>query len=192
MEQILQESIKLGLPIILDDTRAELTSLIKRVNPKNILEIGSAIGYSASCMLSVASKNATLTTIEIDPERYKLCKKNLARVAGNRALVINADAGEFLKMYNGRKFDFVFIDGPKGQYQTYVNLLMPNLNDGAYLFCDNIYFHGMVNGKIPVSRGVRTMVRNLSKFIETMKASTSFETQILEKGDGILIAKYVK
>lgn len=192
MEQIYLDSLRLGLPIILGDTKEELVSLVKKVNPQNILEIGSAIGYSASCMLSASSKTTKLTTLEIDPERHALCKQNLKRVAGERALALNCDAGDFLKTYKDEPFDFVFIDGPKGQYQTYVNLLLPHLKPNAYLFCDNIYFHGMVNGKIPVSRGVRTMVRNLGLFIKSMQTDKQFETQILEKGDGILIAKYVK
>ena len=96
---------------------------------------------------------------------------------------------EFIENTN-LKFDFIFIDGPKGQYLNYIKKLESKLSKNAIVMCDNIYFHGMVNGKTPVTKGVRTMIRNLKKFNEYMLNNKNFETQILEKGDGILIAKY--
>lgn len=190
MEQILQKSRELNLPIILDETRIILENLVKTNKPTKILEIGSAIGYSASVMLD-AYKNASLITIEKNPDRFNLCKQNLERVAGVRATCILGDAGSVIKKLNC-KFDFVFIDGPKGQYLNYIKMLESKLNTNAIVVCDNIFFHGMVNGKIETTRGVRTMVRNLQKFNEYMLNCKNFETQILDKGDGILIAKYIK
>lgn len=193
MEEILKNALKQNLPIILPQTKEILEQILTYIKPKQILEIGSAIGYSASVMLN-ASKNSHLITLEKNTERYNQCKNNLMRVAGNRATCLNLDAQEYLlnATKQNKKFDFVFMDGPKGQYLNYVKLIENLLNKNAIIVCDNVYFHGMVNGKTNVTKGVRTMVRNLQKFNEYMLHNKSFETQILEKGDGILIAKYVK
>jgi len=188
VNSIFNQSKKLNLPIILNDTKVILEDLIKENKPNLILEIGAAIGYSASVMLN-ACDTAKLITLEKNVERFKICKENLARVAGVRAEVINCDAMEFIENTN-LKFDFIFIDGPKGQYLNYIKKLESKLSKNAIVMCDNIYFHGMVNGKTPVTKGVRTMIRNLKKFNEYMLHNKNFETQILEKGDGILIAKY--
>ncbi len=191
MEQIYLKSKQLNLPIILEDTKQELVKAVSKSKPNLILEIGSAIGYSASVMLN-ASPQSKLITLEKNEFRANLCKQNLLRVAGKRAVSLNCDAMEFLNNYNGEKFDFVFNDGPKGQYLNYIKKLETMLNKNGIVFCDNVFFHGMVNNKTPVTKGVKTMIKNLREFNDYMLNSPNFETQILEKGDGILIAKYVK
>lgn len=191
MKEIYNQSKKLNLPIILNETKEVLETLVLEQKPKLILEIGSAIGYSSAVMLN-CSKKSKLITIEKEIDRAEICKKNLAMVAENRATVVNGDAMEFLKSYKGEKFDFVFIDGPKGQYLNYINLLMPMLEHNAIIVCDNVYFHGYVNSQNDPPKSIKTMIKNLRAFNEFMLNSSNFETQILNKGDGILIAKYVK
>ena len=91
-----------------------------------------------------------------------------------------------------KKYDFIFLDGPKGQYIRYFPILKELLNVNGYLVADNVYFHGMVKmeGKIPHKH--RSIVNNLRKFIDAISTDKDFETKIFEIGDGISVSKKIK
>ena len=88
-----------------------------------------------------------------------------------------------------KKYDFIYLDGPKGQYINYLPYLINILNPKGIIFADNLYFHGMVTGKIPVSRGCRAMIKGLHKYIDEIKSNPKLATQILDIGDGIGISQ---
>lgn len=180
------------VPILRDESISFLFRLVQKLEPKNILEIGTYIGYSASIMLT-ASLNSKLETVEIKEENASLARENLKKF-GDRAVVFCDDAKNLIEKLcqDKKKYDFIFLDGPKGQYIRYFPILKELLNVNGYLVADNVYFHGMVKmeGKIPHKH--RSIVNNLRKFIDAISTDKDFETKIFEIGDGISVSKKIK
>ena len=180
------------VPILRDESISFLFRLVQKLEPKNILEIGTYIGYSASIMLT-ASLNSKLETVEIKEENASLARENLKEF-GDRAVVFCDDAKNLIEKLcqDKKKYDFIFLDGPKGQYIRYFPILKELLNVNGYLVADNVYFHGMVKmeGKIPHKH--RSIVNNLRKFIDVISTDKDFETEIFEMGDGISVSKKIK
>ena len=180
------------IPVLLDDTAKLLYSKINNQNPKNVLEIGTAIGYSGTLILNAS--NCKLTTIEKDEASFNLAKHHFEKFGlTNRVNQILGDALEELNnlVKLNKKFDFIFLDGPKGQYIKYLPILKQLLNNGGVLFADNVFFKRMIfiEGTIPHRK--RTIVVNLRKFLETVKTDNNFyNVEILDVGDGVLIANY--
>ena len=159
-------------------------------NPKRILEIGSAIGYSAIRIAS-ALPDTSIVTIERDIERYEKAVEFIERSElSNRIRIIEADALELETSENiARKFDALFIDAAKGQYKRFFEKYSPQVNTGGVIYCDNMFMHGMVllgDGDIP--RRKRTMIRNLKEFTKWIMSHPNYETALLPVGDGLLIA----
>lgn len=179
------------VPILKDEGISFLFDLVKKEKPKKILEIGAYIGYSASVMLSACE--GSVVTVEKLPENAVLAKQNLKEF-GNRAQVLNEDAySAILKLEEkGEKFDFIFLDGPKGQYFKYLPHLKKLLNIGGILMADNIYFHGLVKKKGPIIHKHRTIVVNLRKFISSILNDKDFTTTLYNLGDGISVSKKIK
>ena len=178
------------IPIIRSKSRQILMDEVKKASPSKILEIGSAIGYSGLCMLFASS--ASLVTIEKDEERAAMARQNFERYnVTERVQLINDDALKVLTNLaeEGSQFDFVFLDGPKGQYHKYLPLLTKLLVKGGTLFADNVSVMGLVDSTEPIAHKHRTMVVNMRKFLSDVSFSTQFESQILKVEDGILIAK---
>lgn len=189
IEKYAQENF---VPIIRPQTRKILIDEIKKASPTKILEIGSAIGYSGLCMLVASS--AYLVTIEKDERRAKLAKQNFERYnLQNRVEIFNDDALVVLNQLVAQKaqFDFVFLDGPKGQYQRYLPLICNLLSKGGILFADNVSVMGLVDSNEPIKHKHRTMVVNMRNFLHEMQASSQFESKILKVEDGILLAKRI-
>ena len=192
MQNILAYAIENHIPVLLDDTAKLLFSKINNQNPKNVLEIGTAIGYSGTLILNAS--NCKLTTIEKDEASFNLAKHHFEKFGlTNRVNQILGDALEELNnlVKLNKKFDFIFLDGPKGQYIKYLPILKQLLNNGGVLFADNVFFKRMIfiEGTIPHRK--RTIVVNLRKFLETVKTDNNFyNVEILDVGDGVLIANY--
>ncbi len=181
------------IPVILDDSKEELLALVKKIKPKRILEIGTAIGYSGSLMLTT-EESAILDTIELLEERQQEAITNFKKFGvDSRVNSYLGDAMELLpNIINGNYYDLVFIDGPKSKYLNYMNLVINNINKGGYIFCDNVLFRGLVaNGKKPPHK-FRTIVVGLRKFLSYVTNNSDFRTQIMEKGDGIAIIEVIK
>ena len=192
MQNILAYARENHIPVLLDDTAKLLFSKINNQNPKNVLEIGTAIGYSGTLILNAS--NCKLTTIEKDEASFNLAKHHFEKFGlTNRVNQILGDALEELNnlVKLNKKFDFIFLDGPKGQYIKYLPILKQLLNNGGVLFADNVFFKRMIfiEGTIPHRK--RTIVVNLRNFLETVKTDNNFyNVEILDVGDGVLIANY--
>ena len=192
MQNILAYARENHIPLLLDDTATLLFSKVNNQNPKNVLEIGTAIGYSGTLILNAS--NCKLTTIEKDEASFNLAKHHFEKFGlTNRVNQILGDALEELNnlVKLNKKFDFIFLDGPKGQYIKYLPILKQLLNNGGVLFADNVFFKRMIfiEGTIPHRK--RTIVVNLRKFLETVKTDNNFyNVEILDVGDGVLIANY--
>lgn len=176
------------VPIVSQDVARFIELLLKIIKPKNILEIGSAIGYS-SLIMSKAS-DANILTIEKDEETFKVLKENLKKYdENNKIKAINNDAINALKsMDKEEKFDFCFIDANKSQYEEYLNLVYDLIRDNALILIDNILFRGFV-AKNEDNKRYRTIIKNLKKFIEDVKSDKRFTASLLTVHDGLLLLR---
>lgn len=187
MEQYAKENY---IPIMDKIGIESFIGLLKIQKPERILEIGSAIGYSAIRMAK-ALPQSTIVTIERDEERALMAKKYIeAAQLKNRIQLILDDALELdLEKYVQDTFDAVFIDAAKGQYQRFFEKYIPFLKRGGVIYCDNIFMHGMVlleNEEVPKRN--RTMIRKLKEFTAWMMEHPDVEATILPIGDGLIIA----
>lgn len=189
----LREDAKISnVPILRQKTSELLGEMVEKLQPENILEIGTAIGYSGILMLS-KSQNSFLTTIEKDEEVAQIAQKNFEEVGySDRKKILIGDCIEFLpKLSEKERYDFIFLDGPKGQYIKYLPYLLKMLNVNGYLFSDNVLYRGMVNGKIEVAKSKKTLVKNLRLFLEELDKNIDVEHKVLDIEDGISICKKI-
>ena len=179
-----------GIPIMEKEGINFLTEFIKLNKIKNILEIGSAIGYSAIKM-ALVDEDITVTTIERDKVRYIEALKNVkALELDNRITLILADAMDF---NTSEKFDMIFIDAAKSQYIKFFNKFSKNLNKKGYIITDNIKFHGLTfSDKTKLSRNLRQLITKLEKYISFLKENDEFKTRFFDIGDGIAISRKKK
>ena len=186
IQEMEQYAKKHNVPIMLPDGIAFLLNYIKENDCKQILEIGTAIGYSAIRMCSV-SPNVHVTTIERDEERYQLAIQNIKKgLLENRIDVILSDA---LEVDLKGQYDLIFIDAAKSQYIKFFEKFEKNLKKGGVIVSDNLNFHGLTHTKEPIeSRNVRGLVRKLNLYIDYLKENTSFDTKFYNIGDGISIS----
>lgn len=178
-----------NIPIMLSDGIEFLLKYIKENNIKNVLEIGSAIGYSAIRM-SLVDKDIKVTTIERDEERYQEAIKNIGDFGlENQINIIFNDAFE---VELDDKYDLIFIDAAKSQYIKFFEKFKDNLNDNGVIISDNLNFHGLVHeDEKKLSRNVRGLVRKLNNYVEFLKNNKEFKTKFYDIGDGISISKRV-
>lgn len=164
--------------------------LLRIQRPKKILELGSAIGYSA-IRIAGALKESTIVTVERDPARYQKAFDNIQRSdCAERIQIIEADAllTEDPAIFE-QTYDALFIDAAKGQYQRFFEKYASTVATGGVIYCDNLFMHGMVLLEAnEVPRRKRTMIRNLKEFTRWVMAHPDFETALLPVGDGLLIA----
>ena len=176
------------VPIMQPEGIDFLTTFIIKHQIKNVLEIGTAIGYSA-IMMSLCSPTLKVTTIERDEERYLEAIKNIKKLnLENRVTLIFNDA---LKTKINEKYDLIFIDAAKAQNIKFFELFERNLNPEGYIITDNMYFHGLVkkNEKEIVSRNLRGIVRKIKDYINFLKNNDRYNTTIYEVGDGIAVSE---
>lgn len=189
MENIKKFAKENFVPIVRDKTGQLLVDKIKEIQPKNILEIGTAIGYSGTLMLKNCGGN--LTTLDINEERMEMAKDIFAKEGlTDRVNLMLGDALEIIPMLS-LKFDFIFLDGPKAHYYEYLPYLVNLLNDGGMIFADNISYFGQVFKDIPtekVHRRNRTIVRNLRKYLADLKEYKCLDSKYYDLEDGVMIS----
>lgn len=179
------------VPIMLDNTALFLREKLIDNQPKKVLEIGTAIGYSGILILTTL-ENAELNTVELNRERFNLALNNFKKLGlRSRVQAYCDDAMNHIKKLESanEKFDFIFLDGPKGQQFKYLPILKNLLNKGGIMFVDDIFYHKNFiqdNGFIPHKH--RAMVNNLIKFIDNIDADEDFSKEYFEIDEGILIA----
>ena len=184
-----KEALANGVPVADDETLQFLLVTLGMTKPLRILEIGSAVGLSGVAMLQ-ACPNATLTTMELDEERYFEAKKNFAEFGvADRVNAILGDAGEILAMMDGQ-FDFVFLDGPKAQYEKYLFDLKRLMKKGATLFADDVLLFGWVSGEEETPQKRRSIVEKIRSYLSVITGDTDFITSVINVGDGVALSVF--
>ncbi len=176
-----------SIPIMQKDGIEFLTKYIKDNNIKNILEIGSAIGYSAIKMASV-SDDVKITTIEKDKDRYDLAVSNINLFnMQDRIHIINDDA---LNVDLSEKYDLIFIDAAKSQYIKFFEHFDKCLKTNGVVVSDNLSFHGLVEDDSKThNRNTKQLVKKIRLYIEYLKNNNRYETTFYSLGDGVAISK---
>ena len=176
-----------GIPIMEKDGINFLSEFVKLNKIKNILEIGSAIGYSAINM-ALASNDVNITTIERDKDRYIEAVKNIKSAKlDHRITLVLADALDF---NTDEKFDLIFIDAAKSQYLKFFNKFSNNLKPKGYVVTDNIKFHGLAfSDKSKLSRNLRQLLTKLENYVNFLNNNKDFKTRFFDIGDGIAISR---
>lgn len=188
LEIIKQKALKEHIPIIMDDTLEIMEKYLTKIKPKRILEIGTAVGYSAMCFTNFLSENGKIDTIERDENRIKEAKENIKRVGvEDKINIYEGDAVEILPTLN-EMYDAVFIDAAKGKYPFFLKEALRMLNSNGIIFADNILYKGYVMSDYNKHKQ-RTAVRNLREYIKEVSENPNLETEILEVGDGLAISK---
>lgn len=185
------DALSRGIPVADEETLQFLLVTLFSSRPTNILEIGTAVGLSGVAMLQ-ACPNARLTTIELEEDRYLEAKENFAKFdLAERVTAHLGDAGEILAMMDGQ-FDFVFLDGPKAQYEKYLFDLKRLMKDGAILFADDVLLYGWVSGEEPTPQKRRSIVEKIRSYLTTVTTDPDFITSVLNVGDGVALSVYGK
>ncbi len=184
-----KEALARGIPVADDETLNFLLLTLAATKPTRILEIGTAVGLSAVAMLK-ACPNARLTTVELEEERYQEAKENFAYFkVENRVNAYLGDAGEILSMMDG-EFDFVFLDGPKAQYEKYLFDIKRLLKKDGTLFADDVLLYGWVSGVEPTPQKRHSIVDKIRSYLDTITKDKDFITSVLDVGDGVALSIY--
>ena len=179
-----------NVPIIEKKSIAFIMKYIRDNNIKNVLEIGSAIGYSAILMAS-SNQETTVTTIERDETRYMECLKNVKKCGMDKKInVVYQDALE-LNLSEDLRYDLIFIDAAKGQYTRFFEKYKNFLNPNGAIITDNIKFHGYVGESNKLDKGnLKSLVEKIEKYIEFLKTNTEFDTEFYDIGDGLSVSTW--
>lgn len=187
MKDLEEYAKKNKIPIMQKDGILYLINYIKENNIENILEIGSAIGYSSIMMASI-NKNIKVTTIEKDTARYLEAVSNIQKYNLNKQIkIINKDATE---VEINDKFDLIFIDASKGKNTFFFNKFKDNLNKNGTIITDNLSFHGLVEDesliKTKNQRGIVNKIKDFKSFLDN---NEEFKTIYIPVGDTLAISK---
>ena len=188
LEKIKKKALEDKVPIIMDDTLEVVAKILTEIKPNKILEIGTAVGYSAICFSEYLQENGKIDTIERDTERVKEARENIKKAeVEDKINTYEGDAVEILPTLND-EYDVVFIDAAKGKYPFFLNQALRMIRQGGVIIADNVLYKGYVMSDYNKHKQ-RTAVRNLREYIAEITNNDKLETKILEVGDGLAISK---
>lgn len=188
-DRIAREAREAFVPIIRKETAAFLKTVIASVKPMRILEVGTAVGYSALLMAQVMPEGAHITTIEKYEPRIPLARAHFKQAGmEDRITLIEGDAREVLGVLTGT-FDFIFMDAAKGQYIHWLGRVLELMEPGGVLFSDNVLQDGnIVESRFAVERRDRTIHSRMREYLFTLKHMEELETSIIPIGDGVTLS----
>ena len=189
IEQIEQEAIDTRVPIIRKETQSFLSVILMIKQPSRILEIGTAIGFSAILMSEYLPENGHITTIEKYEKRIPIAKENFRRAGKEEQITLmEGDALKVMETLRG-PYDFIFMDAAKGQYIHYLPDVLRLLSDGGVLMSDNVLQDGhVIESRFAVERRNRTIHGRMREYLYELKHHPKFETSILPLGDGVALS----
>lgn len=189
IEEIKQKALENHIPIIMDDTLEVVGKILEEQKPQKILEIGTAVGYSAIRFSKYLTPNGYIDTIERDEERIKEAKQNIKDLNLQEKIhIYEGDALEILPTLKGQ-YDAVFIDAAKGKYPVFLSEALRMLENNGIIIADNVLYKGYVMSDYNKHKQ-RTAVRGLREFLKELTENEKLETKILEVGDGLAISRY--
>lgn len=190
-DEIAREAAASYVPIIRRETAALLKTMVALKQPEKILEVGTAVGYSALLMARVMPETAHITTIEKFEKRIPIARANFKKAGiEEKITLLEGDAGEILNGLSGN-FDFIFMDAAKGQYIHWLPMVLNVLKTGGLLMSDNVLQDGtIVESRYAVERRDRTIHERMREYLYTLKHREDLETAILPIGDGVALSVY--
>lgn len=190
LEQVKEKAIANKIPILMDETLNEILEILKEENPKEILEIGTAIGYSAS-QFAITIPGVHIDTIELSEERAYEARNNIKNIGTDSQIdIFQGDAMEILPTFN-KQYDVIYIDANKGKYPIYLQHAIRLSKVGTVILADNILYKGYVLGDYNKHKQ-RTAVKHLREYIAETMSNERLETEILKIGDGLSITRVIK
>ena len=189
LETIEQEALAAHVPIIRKETKSLLKVLVGIRKPMQILEVGTAVGFSALVMNAYAPEGSHITTIEKYEKRIPIARENFRRAGKETEItLLEGDALEVMKGLSG-SYDFIFMDAAKGQYIHYMPEVMRLLGTGGILVSDNVLQDGdVMESRFAVERRNRTIHARMREFLYEIKHHEELETSILPLGDGVALS----
>lgn len=188
LRKIKEKALEDKVPIIMDDTLSVIDNILKENNVKSILEIGTAVGYSAICFSEYLQADGFIDTIERDEMRVIEARENIKKAeVEDKINIYFGDAVEILPTIN-KKYNVIFIDAAKGKYPFFLKEALRMLDDKGIIFADNVLYKGYVMSDYNKHKQ-RTAVRNLREFIAEIQENDELDVEILDVGDGLAIAK---
>lgn len=188
METFAQEN---HVPIINENGRKVFIDIIKQYRPTRVLEIGTAIGYSALLTAYYSNQaDIEITSLELSPQRAAIAQEFIDQSPfSNRIEIILGDASENILSLNPEiKYDMIFIDAAKGQYPDYLTKILPLLAPKGVIVADNVLFRGYVRSAEKPPRRYKTIVKRLRQYISMLENNPDFTTTIYENGDGLAVS----
>ena len=186
-----EKALENHIPIIMDGTLEKIEEILKEEKPKRILEIGTAVGYSATMFAKYTDEDCIIDTIEIDEERAKEAKENIEKIGvTDRINIMVGNAVDILPTIS-QEYDIVFIDAAKGKYPVFLENAIRLIKNGGLILADNILYKGYVMSDYNKHKQ-RTAVRHLREYIQEITENEKLESEILEIGDGLAITRVIK
>ena len=183
-----RKALEEGIPIIRPHTRGLIQFLLEVLAPRRILEIGTAVGYSALVMYTYAPARCEIVTIERDEQRAAQARQNFAQFGAKRITLLEGDAAAVLPQLDGT-FDLIFMDAAKGQYIRFLPEVIRLLRPGAVLLSDNVLKEGeILESKFAVTRRNRTIHKRMREYLAALSEDPRLRTVLLETGDGTALS----
>ena len=191
LREIKQDALDNHVPIIEDDSLEYIENILKQAKPNKILEVGTAVGYSAIHFSKyLYGENAKVKTMEIKENMYNKAMENIAKMElGEKIEVVLTDAGEYMKQIpTEEKYDIIFIDAAKGQYLVYLEEAIRLSHSGTIIIADNMFYRGRTLSDYNEHKH-RTATNRLREYLEIMKEDERLESELIMVGDGLAISK---
>ena len=189
LDELEAYAIQTQVPIIRKEMQSFMRTMLLMNKPKRILEVGTAIGFSALLMSEFMPQDGHITTIENYEKRIPIARANFQKYGKeDRITLLEGDAAEVLKTLEG-PYDFIFMDVAKGQYIHYLPQIMRILTPGGVLISDNVMQDGdIIESKYAVTRRDRTIHRRMREYLYTLTHHEELQTSILTLGDGVAVS----
>ena len=189
IERIEQEALEQSVPIIRKETQSFLKVLMTAKKPRRVLEIGTAVGFSAILMCEYMPEDGHVTTIENYRRRIFAARENFRRAGvEGRVTLLEGDALDVMKTLEG-SYDFIFMDAAKGQYIHYLPEAMRLLEPGGMMMTDNVLQDGdVIESRFAVERRNRTIHSRMREFLYELKHADCLQTSIIPLGDGVALS----
>ena len=192
LNRVKKRALEDHIPILMDDTLEMIEKILIKEKPKRILEIGTAVGYSASQFAKVTGEDCVIDSIEIDEDRANEALINIRNIGvSDRINIIIGNAVEVLPTLEDGTYDIVFIDANKGKYPVFLKEAIRLLRNNGLILADNVLYKGYVMSDYNKHKQ-RTAVRHLREYIAEITESENLESEILEIGDGLAITRVRK